>query len=150
MIDKELKKFVKESLKEDIKSGDHTSLACIDIKNNSSAILLAKDNGIIAGIELGNYIFNEVDSRLNIKSNFKDGNTVKKGDIILNVSGNTQSILKAERLVLNCAQDPHVLVMALVTHDLYFPWHMIHLKLKFFHACLQLLKQNHLQFSYHL
>ena len=104
MIDKELKKFVKESLKEDIKSGDHTSLACIDAKNNSSAILLAKDNGIIAGIELANYIFNEVDSKLNIKSNFRDGNTVKKGDIIMNISGNTQSILKAERLVLNCMQ----------------------------------------------
>jgi len=104
MIDKELKKFVKESLKEDIKSGDHTSLACIDTKNNSSAILLAKDNGIIAGIELANYIFNEVDSKLNIKSNFRDGNTVKKGDIIMNISGNTQSILKAERLVLNCMQ----------------------------------------------
>jgi len=72
MIDKELKKFVKESLKEDIKSGDHTSLACIDANNNSSAILLAKDNGIIAGIELANYIFNEVDSKLDIKSNFRD------------------------------------------------------------------------------
>ena len=104
MIDKELKKFVKESLKEDIKSGDHTSLACIDAKNNSSAILLSKDNGIIAGIELANYIFNEVDSKLNIKSNFRDGNTVNKGDIIMNISGNTQSILKAERLVLNCMQ----------------------------------------------
>ena len=64
MIDKELKKFVKESLKEDIQSGDQTSLACIDSKNNSSAILLAKDNGIIAGVELAIYIFNEVDNKI--------------------------------------------------------------------------------------
>ena len=104
MIDKELKKFVNESLKEDIQSGDHTSLACIDARNNSSAILLAKDNGIIAGVELANYIFNEVDDRLNIKSNFRDGNIVKNSDVIMTISGNTQSILKAERLVLNCMQ----------------------------------------------
>jgi len=104
MIDKELKKFVKESLKEDIQSGDQTSLACIDSKNNSSAILLAKDNGIIAGVELAIYIFNEVDSKIIIENDFIDGSIVKKGDIIMTINGNTQSILKAERLVLNCMQ----------------------------------------------
>ena len=104
MIDKELKKFVKESLKEDIQSGDQTSLACIDSKNNSSAILLAKDNGIIAGVKLAIYIFNEVDSKITIKNDFIDGSLVKKGDIIMTINGNTQSILKAERLVLNCMQ----------------------------------------------
>ena len=104
MIDKELKKFVKESLKEDIQSGDQTSLACIDSKNNSSAILLAKDNGIIAGVELAKYIFNEVDSKIIVENDFIDGSIVKKGDIIMTINGNTQSILKAERLVLNCMQ----------------------------------------------
>ena len=104
MIDKELKKFVKESLKEDIQSGDQTSLACIDSKNNSSAILLAKDNGIIAGVELAIYIFNEVDSKIIVENDFIDGSIVKKGDIIMTINGNTQSILKAERLVLNCMQ----------------------------------------------
>ena len=104
MIDKELKKFVKESLKEDIQSGDQTSLACIDSKNNSSAILLAKDNGIIAGVKLAIYIFNEVDSKITVKNDFIDGSLVKKGDVIMTINGNTQSILKAERLVLNCMQ----------------------------------------------
>ena len=104
MIDKELKKFVNESLKEDIQSGDQTSLACIDSKNNSSAILLAKDNGIIAGVELAIYIFNEVDSKITVKNDFIDGSLVKKGDVIMTINGNTQSILKAERLVLNCMQ----------------------------------------------
>ena len=104
MIDKELKKFVKESLKEDIQSGDQTSLACIDSKNNSSAILLAKDNGIIAGVELAIYIFNEVDSKIIVENDFIDGSIVKKGDVIMTINGNTQSILKAERLVLNCMQ----------------------------------------------
>ena len=104
MIDKELKKFVKESLKEDIQSGDQTSLACIDSKNNSSAILLAKDNGIIAGVELAKYIFNEVDSKIIVENDFIDGGIVKKGDIIMAINGNTQSILKSERLVLNCMQ----------------------------------------------
>ena len=78
--------------------------ACIDSKNNSSAILLAKDNGIIAGVELAKYIFNEVDSKIIVENDFIDGSIVKKGDIIMTINGNTQSILKAERLVLNCMQ----------------------------------------------
>ena len=116
MIDKELKKFVKESLKEDIQSGDQTSLACIDSKNNSSAILLAKDNGIIAGVELAIYIFNEVDSKIIVENDFIDGSIVKKGDIIMTINGNTQSILKAERLVLNCMQ--HMSAIATKTNNI--------------------------------
>ena len=103
-MDQELKKFINESLKEDIQSGDHSTLACIDKINISEVNLIAKDSGIIAGVELAKYIFLEVDSKLNFESNFNDGKSVKIGDIILTISGNTQSILKAERLVLNCMQ----------------------------------------------
>jgi nicotinate-nucleotide pyrophosphorylase (carboxylating) len=85
MIDIELEKFIKNSLKEDLKGGDHTSLACIDKNAKNSAHLIVKDNGIIAGIELAVFIFHIVDK-------------------ILIVSGNSQSILLAERLVLNCMQ----------------------------------------------
>jgi len=105
MIDKELEKFIKNSLNEDLKGGDHTSMACIDKKSKNSAQLIVKDNGIIAGIELAVFIFYIVDKELKITLLFKDGDSVKEGDIILIVAGNSQSILLAERLVLNCMQE---------------------------------------------
>jgi len=104
MIDQELEKFVVESLKEDIKSGDHTSLACINKANISNAEIIAKNSGLIAGVELAKYIFKKVDNKLDLKQHFKDGDSVKKGDVILSISGTTLSILKCERLVLNCMQ----------------------------------------------
>ena len=104
MINKELEKFVHDSLNEDIKKGDFTSLACINNNNVSEANIIAKDNGIIAGTELANYIFKKVDDKLEIDIKLNDGDTVKMNDIVLKVKGSTQSILKAERLVLNCMQ----------------------------------------------
>ena len=104
MIDQELEKFVVESLKEDIQSGDHTSLACINKSNISNAKIIAKNSGLIAGVELAKYIFKKVDNKLDLKQHFKDGDSVKKGDVILSISGTTLSILKCERLVLNCMQ----------------------------------------------
>ena len=104
MINKELEKFVHDSLNEDIRKGDFTSLACINNNNESEANIIAKDNGIIAGTELANYIFKKVDDKLEIDIKLNDGDTVKMNDIVLKVKGSTQSILKAERLVLNCMQ----------------------------------------------
>ena len=104
MIDIELEKFIKESLKEDIKDGDHTTLACIDKNTTNSAELIAKDNGVIAGIELALLIFNEVDKELDIKTKYNDGDTVRNGDVIMTITGNSHSILTAERLILNCMQ----------------------------------------------
>ena len=104
MIDQELEKFVVESLKEDIQSGDHTSLACINKSNISNAEIIAKNSGLIAGVELAKYIFKKVDNKLDLKQHFNDGDSVKKGDVIISISGPTLSILKCERLVLNCMQ----------------------------------------------
>ena len=98
MINKELEKFVHDSLNEDIRKGDFTSLACINNNNVSEANIIAKDNGIIAGTELANYIFKKVDDKLEIDIKLNDGDTVKMNDIVLKVKGSTQSILKAERL----------------------------------------------------
>jgi nicotinate-nucleotide pyrophosphorylase (carboxylating) len=104
MIDQELKKFVKESLKEDIKNGDHTTLACIDKNNISTAKIVSKENGTIAGVKLAEIIFKEVDENLKITSFYNDGDDVNKKDVILKVSGSSHAILNAERLVLNCMQ----------------------------------------------
>ena len=104
MIKKKLKNFIKNALLEDVGNGDHTSLASIppDVKNK--ALLLIKNDGVIAGIELAKMIFEHVDSSLRISENLNDGDKVKSGDIAFFVDGNSISILTAERLVLNCMQ----------------------------------------------
>ncbi|MBT3418615.1 MAG: carboxylating nicotinate-nucleotide diphosphorylase [Flavobacteriales bacterium] len=104
MTDKDFEKFITDSLSEDVGDGDHTSLASIPIDATNRAHLLVKDTGIIAGIELAEMIFREVDSTLKVEIFFKDGDKVKFGDIAFLVEGNSISILTAERLVLNCMQ----------------------------------------------
>jgi len=96
--------FITNALAEDIGSGDHTSLACIPAQAKSKAHLLVKENGILAGIEIAKQIFKQVDASLTLQIFINDGATVKKGDVAFHVEGKAQSILKAERLVLNCMQ----------------------------------------------
>ena len=104
MTDKDFEKFITDSLSEDVGDGDHTSLASIPIDATNRAHLLVKDTGIIAGIELAEMIFREVDSTLKVEIFLKDGDKVKFGDVAFLVEGNSISILTAERLVLNCMQ----------------------------------------------
>ena len=101
---KELQIIIKNALREDIGDGDHSSLACIPIDTKGKAKLLVKENGIIAGIEFAKMIFAEVDRDLQIETLINDGDKVKIDDIAFYVTGNSQSILKAERLVLNSMQ----------------------------------------------
>ncbi len=101
---KECIEFISHSLQEDIGSGDHSSLASIPQGTVGKAHMLIKEEGIIAGVELAQTIFKQVDEDLDITFLLKDGDVVKKGDKALLVKGSVRSILKAERLVLNCAQ----------------------------------------------
>lgn len=96
--------FISRALAEDIGDGDHTSLACIPSTAKGKAQLLVKENGILAGVELAIHIFKAVDPALRVKTLLKDGSKIKTGDIVLTVEGKSQSILIAERLVLNCMQ----------------------------------------------
>ena len=102
--EKQIKKFITDSLKEDIGNGDHTSLASIEKDFQNKAQLLVKDDGIIAGVELAKMIFNQVDSTLKVETLIEDGEQVKSGDIVFFVEGCSISILTSERLVLNCMQ----------------------------------------------
>lgn len=97
-------KFIDQAIAEDMGDGDHTSLACIPSSAKGKAHLLVKENGILAGVELALQIFKQVDKTLKIKTLITDGQSIKKGDIVLIVEGKAQSILLAERLVLNCMQ----------------------------------------------
>jgi nicotinate-nucleotide pyrophosphorylase (carboxylating) len=96
--------FIQSALAEDIGDGDHTSLSTVPADAQGTAQLLVKDRGILAGVELSLAIFNEVDPALRVHVFIPDGTWIEPGQVVLEVSGASQSILKAERLVLNCMQ----------------------------------------------
>lgn len=100
----ELLSIIKNGIREDIGPGDYSSLACIPASASGKAKLLVKDEGIIAGVEFAKMIFNHVDPNLQVETFIEDGSKVKHGDVVLHVSGSSQSILMAERLVLNSMQ----------------------------------------------
>ncbi len=100
----ELDLIIKNAIREDVGDGDHSSLACIPHTAVGKAKLLVKDKGIIAGIDFAKQVFGYVDGELEIETFIKDGDTVEYGDVAFHVSGSSQSILKAERLVLNGMQ----------------------------------------------
>lgn len=89
---------------EDIGDGDHTTLCCIPKTEVGSSKLIIKEDGIIAGVEVALAVFKKLDPDLIVKVYIKDGEHVKQGDIAFIVEGKVQSILQAERLVLNIMQ----------------------------------------------
>jgi len=96
--------IIKRALEEDLGDGDHTSLATIPAEATGKAELIAKQNGVLAGVEVAVKVFKMVDPALKIEILIKDGNIVREGDIVLIVDGKTQSILSAERTALNFIQ----------------------------------------------
>jgi nicotinate-nucleotide pyrophosphorylase (carboxylating) len=100
----ELNLIIQNAIREDVGDGDHSSLACIPKEATGKAKLLVKDNGIIAGVEFAKMVFNYVDANLQLEIFINDGEKVNFGDVVFHVSGSSQSILKAERLVLNSMQ----------------------------------------------
>ncbi len=103
-FEKEIEIIIDNALREDIGDGDHSSLACIPEEARGKARLLVKDEGILAGVEFARRVFHKVDPALKIQVLMEDGSRIKKQDIVFYVEGSSQSILKAERLVLNAMQ----------------------------------------------
>ncbi len=104
MIQKAINNLIRRALEEDIGDGDHTSLSCIPESASGKARLIIKDSGIIAGLNVARAVFNMVDPEIELTMFLKDGDSVKMGDIGFVVEGRQQSLLKAERLVLNILQ----------------------------------------------
>lgn len=100
----EILQIIQNAIREDVGEGDHSTLACIPKDTMGKAKLLVKDTGIIAGIQFAKKVFSYVDSNLQVESLLEDGTSVQYGDIAFYVSGKSQSILQAERLVLNAMQ----------------------------------------------
>lgn len=101
---KQLSVFVQKALEEDVRDGDHTSLASLPEDKLGEAKLLVKENGVIAGVSVAVEIFKQVDSELEVELFIQDGAVVQFGEVVLYVRGKIHSILKAERLVLNVMQ----------------------------------------------
>jgi len=104
LTDWAIHEFIKNALIEDIGEGDHSSLGAVPASKINKARLLIKDDGIIAGLEIAEKIFRQVNPSLVVTFFKKDGEKVKKGEIAFIVEGPAQSILSSERLVLNCMQ----------------------------------------------
>lgn len=104
MTNQQLDQFIKAALKEDVGSGDHTSNACIPLKDTSNARCLIKDDGVLAGMKVAKRVFQLVDPNSKFRAFKKDGDEVKYGDIAFEVTCNSRKLLQAERLVLNSMQ----------------------------------------------
>lgn len=96
--------LIRLAILEDVADGDHSSLAAVPADRQVKARMMVKQEGILAGLAVGTQVFREVDPELIIEHSFEDGAIIKPGDVVLTVAGNAQSILKAERLVLNIMQ----------------------------------------------
>lgn len=104
ITDAQLQAFVKAGLAEDVRDGDHTSLACIPAHNRDRAKLLVKQDGIIAGIRVAKAVLEAVDSSYTIEQLKQDGDAVVYGDVAFWVECNSRALLQAERLLLNTMQ----------------------------------------------
>jgi len=96
--------FIRNAIREDVGDGDYTSEACIPDDAIGRARMIIKEEGILAGTSIAESIFHHIDPNLQVKILVTDGTAVKVGDIVLTVSGPVRSILKGERLALNCTQ----------------------------------------------
>jgi nicotinate-nucleotide pyrophosphorylase (carboxylating) len=99
-----LKKIIKTALKEDIGRGDITSKAIVPANLNYTARLVAKENGIIAGLEVATICFELLDSKIRLEMSYQDGDRIERGAVIGTISGSARAILAAERTALNFLQ----------------------------------------------
>lgn len=101
---KDLNDFIRRALTEDLGDGDHTSLACIPPEKTGTMYLLAKEKGILAGVAVALEVLNAVDPEITTEVFLEDGSAIQPGDIAFEATGKRQSLLAAERLLLNIMQ----------------------------------------------
>lgn len=99
-----IEEIVKQTLQEDIGSGDHSSLACIDKSIMGKMKLLVKEDGVLCGVEVAKEVIRQVDPEIRMTQYLHDGDLIHKGDIVFDLEGPAQSMLTAERTLLNFMQ----------------------------------------------
>lgn len=100
----DLKAFIQAAIQEDVGDGDHTSLSTIPSSAKGKMRLLVKEKGLIAGVEAARQILKVMDPTIRVKVLIQDGTLVNPGDVVFLLEGKVQTLLKAERLVLNVMQ----------------------------------------------
>lgn len=93
--------IITRALEEDWGSGDWTTDICVPQDKVSSARIVAKEETVVAGLDVATAVFRKVDPSLSVKSGVADGARVAAGDVLLEIQGSARSILKAERVALN-------------------------------------------------
>jgi len=99
-----ISKIISQALREDIGKGDHSSLASIPDTAEGKMKLLAKENGIIAGIEVAKEVLRQVDSSISMSCFKNDGDEIFIGEVVFELRGSARSMLTAERTLLNFLQ----------------------------------------------
>ncbi len=101
---KKLHHLIREALKEDIGSGDHSTLSCISPAERGKAVLKIKQDGILAGVAIAKEIFEFQEPDIRFTALKQDGETMRSGEQAFEVEARIHTILQCERLVLNCMQ----------------------------------------------
>lgn len=96
--------IIKNALIEDIGTGDITTISTVCKKASASGKFIAKEDGVLCGIDIVKRVFEIVDTNIVLINYFKDGQTIKCGDIIAEIKGSADSILTGERVALNFLQ----------------------------------------------
>ena len=99
-----LQHLIQEALAEDVGDGDHSTLSCIPATQKGKAILKIKQDGILAGVDVAQKIFSFVEPENIFRASKKDGDVMRNGETAFEVEAHIHTILKCERLVLNCMQ----------------------------------------------
>jgi nicotinate-nucleotide pyrophosphorylase (carboxylating) len=96
--------LIETALKEDMPQGDITSENIIPADSESEAIILAKEEGVLAGIDVAERVFHKIDPSIVFKKNLNDGQKFRKGQTLATIQGSSISLLKGERIALNFLQ----------------------------------------------
>ena len=101
MIENHLTKLIKLALEEDIGDGDITTSSIVPENQNSIGHVIAKQNGVLAGIDVFEKVFKYVDTSISVVRLKNNGDLLKQGDRVVEIEGKTSTILKSERTALN-------------------------------------------------
>ncbi len=111
-----IEEIVKLALREDIGYGDITTESLDFGHKSAQASLIAKEEGVLAGLDVALSVFKQLDPDCNCIAYYKDGDCLKKSDVIARVSGRASKILQAERVALNLLQ--RMSGIATITHKM--------------------------------
>src|SRR5699024_8490827 len=95
---------VREALNEDLGSGDGTTEALVSERDRTSAVLLAKQEGVVAGLLVAEAVYQQLDPSRQLHREVEEGERVTPGTVLAQLEGSTRALLSGERVALNFLQ----------------------------------------------